>query len=148
MAKALSNIPCVKPFIIEKTSVNLDKKWIVWKDDLELFLTARGITQEAQKKVLILHLKAGTDTYADVIQKLDTYFKPKKNITYERYLFKQTKPKDGESSVNYVTRLKRLGESCQYADLNTEIKDHFIHTCTSSSLQKKLLREDTLTLEI
>lgn len=74
--------------------------------------------------------------------------KPKKNITYERYLFKQAKPKDGESSVNYVTRLKRLGESCEYADLNTEIKDHFIHTCTSSSLQKKLLREDTLTLEI
>ncbi|XP_057298881.1 uncharacterized protein K02A2.6-like [Hydractinia symbiolongicarpus] len=89
MAKALSNIPCVEPFIIEETSVNLDKKWIVWKDDLELLLTASGNTQEAQKKALILHcggrdlrevyrtLKADTDTYADVIQKLDTYFKPK-----------------------------------------------------------------------
>ena len=92
-------------------------------------------------------LQENNDKYADVITKLDHYFKPRKNISYERYLFKQEKQLIDESSNVYVTRVKRLGGTCEFPDLSTEIKDHFIVTCRSNSLRKKLLREENLDLE-
>ena len=55
MAKAMSNIPCVEPLVIEESCVNMDNKWSTWKDDFELFLMASGITQDVQKKALLLH---------------------------------------------------------------------------------------------
>ena len=35
---------------------NLDKKWGNWREDFSVYLLAPGITQEAQKKALLLHL--------------------------------------------------------------------------------------------
>ena len=159
MAKPIGNIPAIEPFVVEDNlSTNLDKKWSIWKDDLELFLVASGISQDAQKKALLLHLRgkdlkeiyrslqATEDKYEDVITKLDNYFRPKKNVTYERYLFKQTKQKSEESSSSFVTRLRRLAETCEFTNVDVEIKDQFIVMCRSTALKKKLLRESELTL--
>ena len=106
MASKSINIPCLEPFIIENnTSSNFDKLWIRWRDDLDLYLMASGITSDDQKKALLLHLGGSDvkeiyrgiqrqgDKYKDMVTSLDGYFKPKKNVTYERYLFKQTKQK-------------------------------------------------------
>ena len=124
-----------------------------------MFLTASGITQDEQKKALLLHLggkalrevyhslQAAEDKYKNVVQKLDEYFKPKKNITYERYLFKQVKQSSDESSSNYVTRLRRMAETCEFADVSVGIKDNLIVTCASNYLRKKLLRDTELNLE-
>ena len=49
-----------------------------------------------------------------VLAKLDTYFNPKINITFERYVFKKASQEEAESASNYVTRLRRLGETCEY----------------------------------
>ena len=114
-----------------------------------MFLTASGITQDEKEKALLLHLggkalrevyrslQAAEDKYKNVVQKLGEYFKPKKNITYERYLFKQVKQSSDESSSNYVTCLRRMAESCEFADVSVEIRDHFIVTCVSNYLRKK-----------
>ena len=106
MAKPI-NIPCLEPFIIEiNTSSNFDKLWIRWREDLELFLMASGITSDDQKKALLLHLRGSNikeiyrgiqqtgDKYKDTIIRLDEYFKPKNNKTYERYLFQTNKTKE------------------------------------------------------
>ena len=159
MAKSI-NIPCLQPFIIESnTSSNLDKLWIRWREDLVLFLMASAITSDDQKKALLLHLGGSDikeiyrgiqqmgDKYKDTIIRLDEYFKPRKNITYERYLFKQTKLNKNENSSNYITRLRRLAETCEFDDTNIEIRDQFIVHCVSSSLKKKLLREGEFSLE-
>ena len=162
--KVLSNIPVVEQFIIDKSSTtNLSKKWDVWKDDFSLFIMASGITNVDQKKALLLHIAGKevreiyrampanadnvVDTYDSIIQKLDDYFKPKKNLSYERYVFKKAKQLEDEDAATYITKLRTLAESCEYQDINVEIRDQFVVTCESVKLRKRLLRENNLTLE-
>ena len=99
----MQNIPSVEPFLVDKSiTTNLDKKWNSYLDEFELFIVAPGVTDKKQKLALLLHLggkdlreiyKTMTeenDEYASVKDKLTNYFRPKKNLTYERYLFKST----------------------------------------------------------
>ena len=119
MAKALNNIPAIESFVVEKArTTNLSKKWETWKDDFQLFVIASGITNAAQKRALLLHmagkevkeiyrsLAKSEDTYEEVIEKLDDYFKPKKNLSYERYVFKKSKQNADEDTATYITKLR------------------------------------------
>ena len=145
MAKSIANIPAVEQFIVEAESTNLDKKWKNWLEDFTLYLDATGITQDAQRKAFLLHLNGknvkniyrslqdSEDKFHDVVQKLNDYFQPKKNVTFERYVFKQAK--------------HILSETCEFHDENEEIRDHFVTYCCSKSLKQKLLKETDLTLE-
>ena len=57
MAKLISNLPGIEQFIInENDTTNLDKQWETCKEDFELYLVATEVTQDAQKKALLLHL--------------------------------------------------------------------------------------------
>ena len=51
MAKVMQNIPCLEPFIIDKsTSTNLDRKWLSYLEEFELFITASGLSEQNQKQ--------------------------------------------------------------------------------------------------
>ena len=57
MAKAISGIPVIGPFVIsDGSTTNLHRCWEIWKDDFTLYTTARGITQDSQKLALLLHI--------------------------------------------------------------------------------------------
>ena len=62
------------------------------------------------------------------------------------YNFRQTKQKDGESLDSYHTRLRQLAKTCEFSNIDTEIKEHIILTCSSNSLRCRTLREN-LTLD-
>ena len=62
------------------------------------------------------------------------------------YIFRQTKQKDGESLDSYHTRLRQLAKTCEFSNIDTEIKEHIILTCSSNSLRCRALREN-LTLD-
>lgn len=79
-------------------------------------------------------------------KKLTKNFQPKKNITYERYVFKQAVQLKDESSINFITRLRGLAESCNFTDPGQAVKDQFISSCSSTRLRQKLLREECITL--
>ena len=70
-------------------------------------------------------MKDSQDKYV-VVRKLDVHFTPKENLSYERYSVKICKQKPEENFSAYITRLKRMGEPCEYKNLNTEVKDQFI----------------------
>ncbi len=158
MAKALSNISCVEPFIVTEGE-NLYKRWILWKEELDIYIVAAGVTDKKQQKALLLHLggrevreiykplKADDDDYAAICNKLETYFQPRKNLTYERFKFKQAKQEENESIPSYITRLKNLALHCEFKDLDEEVRDSVVSTCRSNHLKKKLLSEKNLTLE-
>ena len=127
MAKFMQNIPSVEPFLVDKSiTTNLDKKWNSYVDEFELFIVASGVTDKKQKLALLLHLggkdlreiyktvKEENDEYASIKEKLTNYFRPKKNITYERYVFKSTTQNPDESTASYLTRLKSVAENCDY----------------------------------
>ena len=81
------------------------------------------------------------------MEKLDSYFQPQKNVIYERYVFKQTRPSPDESVDHFITRLRQVADTCEFASVEDEIRDHFVITWPSKVFRAKLLREPTLTLE-
>ena len=105
IAKAISIIPVIEPFVISDGSeTNLHRRCEIWKDDFTLYTTASGITQDSQKllhiggtevKEIYRTVKDYQDKY-DAVHKLDLHFTPKKNLSYERYSFKICKQKPDE----------------------------------------------------
>ena len=91
MARAMHNLPGVEPFIVgDSVSTNLDKKWINWMEDFIIYIMATGVSQDQQKKALLLHLagkevkeiyktvKEDNDNYEKLCEKLNNHFQPKK----------------------------------------------------------------------
>jgi len=158
MAKALSNISCVEPFLVTEGE-NLHKRWLLWREELDIYIVAAGVTDKKQQKALLLHLggremreiyktlKSDDDDYSAICEKLETYFQPRKNLIYERFQFKQARQREGETIPSYITRLRNLALHCEFNNLEEEVRDSVVSTCTSNRLKKKLLSEKNLTLE-
>uniref|UniRef100_A0A8C5Q7G7 Gypsy retrotransposon integrase-like protein 1 n=1 Tax=Leptobrachium leishanense TaxID=445787 RepID=A0A8C5Q7G7_9ANUR len=84
-----------------------------------------------------------------ILQALEAYFKPAKNIIYERYVFGCCKQEEGESFDNFVTRLREKAATCEYGALKDElIRDKIVLGIASESARRRLLREHDLTLNI
>ena len=61
MAKLLQNLPGMQPFPFDTTeTTNLGTKWKLYYQELNLFLAASGITQDTQKRVILLHASGKT----------------------------------------------------------------------------------------
>ena len=111
-----------------------------------------NMTVPKRKRALLLH-SAGpgvdeiSDTlpdtgddndYAKAVEKLNGQFSPQTNIAYEVYNFRQKKKqKDGESLDSFHTRLGQLAKTCEFADIDNEMREHIILTCSSNSLRQR-----------
>ena len=80
--------------------------------------------------------------YDTAVEQLNAYFSPQTNIAYEVYNFRQTKQKEGEALDSYHTQLRQLAKTCEFSDIDKEIKEHIILTCGSNSLRRRALREN------
>ena len=75
----------------------------------------RVVGREAREVLSNLPIVQPDDPEA-LMTALRTYFIPKKNITYERYLFNTAT--QGEDCIDrYVTRLRKLAVSCEFGEL-------------------------------
>ena len=81
--------------------------WKQWKRRVEIYLTAKDISNAKRRHAILLHLggpqllaiydslpnvaaiEAEQDAYVAAITALDTYFEPKTNDIYERFVFRQ-----------------------------------------------------------
>ena len=157
MAKLLQNLPIVPEFSLDDSS-NLDKRWKLYREEINLFLLASGISNDAQKRAVLLHMSGpqvrevfntledtGT-SYDQACQRLDEYFLPKKNLIYERWCFRSTKQMEAESCATYVTRLRKLIATCEYTQPEEEIRDQFVWSCYDTKIREKLLRTKDLSL--
>ena len=76
------------------------------------------------------------NTYDQAIAKLNEHFNVKKNIPYERSVFREAKQKTNESLDQFITRLRKLTRYCEYGNnVNDEIRDQVLHTCKSTKLR-------------
>ena len=69
--------------------------------------------------------------YKAAVEKLTEYFAPQTNIAYEIYNFRQARQNPGESLDSYHVRLCQLAKTCDFANIDREIKEHIILSCTS-----------------
>ena len=73
------------------------------------------------RKVSTLLLLFGRQLqYERVIEKLEKFFKGKKNVIYEYARFNCRDQQKGESAKEYITMLYKLMESCEYGGMKNE----------------------------
>ena len=70
------------------------------------------------------------------------YFAPQTNIAYEVYNFRQARQNQGESLDSYHVRLRQLAKTCDFTDIDKEIKEHIILSCTSTTLRRRALQDE------
>lgn len=94
-----------------------------------------GLTQDQQKDV-----KA-------ILEALEDYFTPTKNVIFERYVFGNLRQEEGETIDTFVTRLREKAATCEYGTLRDQlIRDRLVLGITDEGARRRLLREKDLTL--
>ncbi|CAB4006666.1 Transposon Tf2-9 poly [Paramuricea clavata] len=142
----------------------LAQRWTTWKEEFELFVTASGISDSTQKRALLLHLagpkvrdifnnsipegaRGEAKDYNKAMDCLSDHFKMRKNVPMARQAFIAVKPNVGETINNFITRLQKLAEHCDYGEeRDNQVRDHAISYIKDKNLKSKLYREETLTL--
>ena len=108
------------------------------KRSFEFFIKAKGITEDSQKKILLLHC-AGQDVqyifdsltdpgpvperdseYAKAMRLLDAHFSHQVNIPFERHQFRQAKQEESETADQFVLRWFQLSENCEFGGAKEE----------------------------
>ena len=109
----------------------LAQRWLTWKDEFELYVTASGISNPTQKRALVLHLarpkvrdvfknlipaeaRGETKDYKRVMDCLSEHFKLEKNALMARQTFLAATPLAGKTINNFITCLQKLAEHCDY----------------------------------
>ena len=144
---------------------NIAENWRKFKQEFELYMLAAGHDTKPpkQKIALLLHVarKQAIEVYntfsftaeeegkyESVIEKFNAYCNPKKNETYERYVFHSRKQLQGEPIEQFVTDLKLKAQTCQFDNLrDSMIRDRLVLGVSSQRVRERLLREDDLDLD-
>ncbi|XP_062710656.1 uncharacterized protein K02A2.6-like [Aedes albopictus] len=153
-------------------------EWKKWLRSFETMIRASRIEDEDWKKDLLLHYAgpsvqqlfdtlpepAGVEmrgpllnienytpnmtSYEEARARLNEFFLPKENSTYERHLLRQMKQKTGESIDAFTIRLRVQAERCGFGDrMEENIKDQIIQNCQSATLRRDLLKRGDASLE-
>ena len=145
MAVCLSGLPGLPAFDAVCEPATLAQRWLTWKEEFELYVTASGISDPTQKRALLLHLagpkvrdvfnnsisaeaRGEAKDYKKVMDCLSEHFKLKKNAPMARQTFLAATPLAGETINNFITRLQKLAEHCDYEgerDKSGERPRHF-----------------------
>ena len=93
-----------------------------------------------------LTAEQGKDVEA-ILDALEDYFKPARNVIFERYVFGNCKQDEGEPIDAFVTKLREKAASCEYGQLREElIRDRLVLGVSDEGVHRRLLREKGLTL--
>ena len=119
-------------FEFGQETANQEKCWKAWLDNFEICTEFEGIVDEKKRRAALLAVggpklrelhstleEEEAKTYTTVKQVFNDYFKGKKNLTAERYKFLCTKPaSETETHDAWITRLRKLGEDCEWEHMN------------------------------
>ena len=151
-------IPQFEPFDIHADGA-IAQRWRKWIKRLENLFVAAAISDKKRQRALLLYyageevseifdtLPDTGDDFETAKTKLNAYFDPKKNVEFEIYTFRQAKQNPGETMNSYHSRLRQLATTCEFTDVDKEVKSQIIQSCTSQRLRRKALRDSTMTLE-
>ena len=161
MAIAHIGLCSLSPFDPLSDPTSIGQCWKTWKKRFETYITALGVTSQAQKHVLLLY-QAGEATheiidtlldtgdssdYQTALDKLDAYFTPKCNVDYEIFKFRTSVQQCDEPINQFATRLRKVSSTCALRDLDKEVKSVSIQNSNSKRLRRFALLETDLMLE-
>ena len=148
-----------------KCSGDLPTNWKMFREAYEDYLVATGLDKK-DKKIQVATLKTLMGTECKKILKrlqltevkmedpqtildaLQDHFVPVRNILYERYISHNTEQQAHETIDQYLIKLRRLAESCQFGNLEDEMVRHrLVLGCKDSAVRTRLFREKSCDLK-
>lgn len=138
---------------------NVADNWKIWRSRFENYLVASEINKkdESIQCAQVLHYigEGGfkvftTFTFEEdqknklkiLLDKFESHFLPKENLTYERFKLFSYKQKD-ETLDQFVTEIKKMAIRCKLGSLQEELtKTVLITGINNPSIREKLLQED------
>ena len=136
------------------------KSWVKIFQNYCLVIDVEG--QEwtgARQRALLLHclgtegqrifytLPNTGDTLATALTSLHGYFTPKVNVVVERHTFRKQVQLADESIIQYVTALRQLAATCEFANGDDMIRDQLVEHVAHARIRERLLLKQKLTLE-
>lgn len=135
----------IKPFLCEAIDKSLLRhEWEKWLRSFTLYSAAEEITDKVKKKNKLLHLggsqlqevvfnipgalvevdgKEEINIYDVLVEKLNEYFSPKRNTTFERHLFRNITSIEGENFNKFLLRLRQQVAKCSFGKTKEEIEE-------------------------
>ena len=131
-------------------------RWKKWLARFERLLIVTNITEAKHQRALLLHYAGPAvdeifdtlpDTgeakdYKKAIDALNAYFIPQVNTAFEEYNFREAKQQNGETIDAYHTRLRQLAQTCDFNNIDKEVKTQIIIGCSSQRLRRRALRDN------
>ena len=131
-------IPSIPPFNLHGDQNSVSQRRTKWKKQRQYFILASEVNDDALENALLLHM-VGQETqdiydtlnmeeregtlYKTLLEGLDQHFCIKKNIAFERLIFRTAKQLEKESVEQYITQLQQLAQYCEYGN---EIENNII----------------------
>lgn len=152
-----------KPFLCDNIDKSLLRnEWEKWSRSLSLFLQSEEIIDPIKQRNKLLHLggpqlqevifnipgalvEVNENTKAEVfkilVEKLNAFFSPTRNSTFERHLFRNLCPSSGEDFNKFLLRLRHQMSKCDFGSTKNEIennclKDKLIDSWAPAELKK------------
>lgn len=86
------------------------------------------------------YVKFDSNSYEEAVFKLNRFFEPKQNISYERHVFRQLKQNTNERIDMFLMRLREQADRCDFGDqIDGNIRDQITTGCASDILRRKML---------
>ncbi len=147
-------------------SGNIAENWRRWEQRFSLYMTATGADEKDENvKIAILLHTIGEEalevyntltidyedeenrTMQEILHSFKQYYRPQKNIVFERHQFWSHTIADGFSVDTFVTELRQKSKGCEFGQSeNYMIRDKLVFSLTDTRMKERLLRETGLTL--
>lgn len=164
LAKSTVNVS-IEPFACKAMGNEVGEKWQSWLRHFKLMLTIKQIDDVEMQKSMLLYT-AGTqvqdvyealpseeanndeDEFKLMVRVLTNHFVKKRNVTFERHVFRGLQQGPTEKIDQFVLRLRQQALKCNFSNqLEDNIKDQLIEKCLSTELKTKILdKGDDLSL--
>ena len=88
-------------------------------------------------------------SFAEIVDNLAKHLDPKPIVIAERFKFHKAEQQESESIRDFLARLKKLAETCEFDGYRQEaIRDRFVCGLKERTIQRKLLAVVDLTLQM
>ncbi|XP_028403427.1 uncharacterized protein K02A2.6-like [Dendronephthya gigantea] len=147
---------------MEEYSSNND--WKQYVERLEIFFEVNNVPTEKQASSILTLMgskmyallrsitaprRPKELTYQEIVETLTQHLEPKPIVIAERYKFHKAEQEQSESIRDYLAKLQRLAETCEFGGYRDEaIRDRFVCGLRNRVIQSKLLGEAELTLKL
>ena len=124
MATRMANEKALPPLDILGSSSQVANKWRKWKRAFEYYAEGKGLENTRKKTSKLLHFagmevqdifedlvdpdpSGDEDLHAICIRKQDNHFRTEENVPFERQMFRQLAPTEGEPVDKSLVRLRQ-----------------------------------------